>query len=71
MKKKLLYFMFAAVALCVACGDEDETFQREGVENPVTGISIENEFLEDGVISRLGSGRKRSRHSGPAGPFES
>ena len=50
MKKKLLYFMFAAVALCVACGDEDETFQREGVENPVTGISIENEFLEDGVI---------------------
>lgn len=56
MKKKLLYFMFAAVALCVACGDEDETFQREGVENPVTGISIENEFLENGVIRIEGVG---------------
>ena len=56
MKKKLLYLMFAAVTLCAACGDDDEIYQKEGVENPVTGISIDNELLEDGIITIEGVG---------------
>lgn len=48
--------MFAAVTLCAACGDDDEIYQKEGVENPVTGISIDNELLEDGIITIEGVG---------------
>lgn len=56
MKKQLLYFMFAAIALCASCGDDDENYQREVIENPVTGITIGNEFIEDGIIIIEGLG---------------
>ena len=56
MKKQLLYFMFAAVALCAACGDDDENYQQEVLKNPVTGITIENEFIKDGVMIIEGLG---------------
>lgn len=56
MKKQLLYFMFAAVALCAACGDDDENYQQEVLKNPVTGITIENEFIKDGVMTIEGLG---------------
>lgn len=43
--------MFAAAAICAACGDDDEINQVEVVENPVTGISVENEYItEEGNI---------------------
>lgn len=52
MKKQLLYLMFAAAVICAACGDDDEIInQIEVVENPVTGISVENEYItEEGDI---------------------
>lgn len=51
MKKQLLYLMFAAAVICAACGDDDEINQVEVVENPVTGISVENEYItEEGDI---------------------
>lgn len=44
--------MFAAAVICAACGDDDEIInQIEVVENPVTGISVENEYItEEGDI---------------------
>lgn len=43
--------MFAAAVICAACGDDDEISQVEVVENPVTGISVENEYItEEGDI---------------------
>lgn len=49
--KKLLYLMFAAAVICAACGDDDEMNQVEVVENPVIGISVENEYItEEGNI---------------------
>lgn len=43
--------MFAAAVICAACGDDDEINQVEVVENPVTGISVENEYItEEGDI---------------------
>lgn len=43
--------MFAAAAICAACGDDDEINQVEVVENPVTAISVENEYItEEGNI---------------------
>lgn len=52
MKKQLLYLMFAAAIVCSACSDDDnEINQIEVVENPVTGISVENEYItEEGDI---------------------
>lgn len=63
MKKQLLYLMFAMAAICVACSDDDENYQAEVVENPVTGISIENELMtEEGVITLEGLGTTTTLH---------
>ena len=51
MKKLLLYFMFATVALCVACGDDEETVYTDITENPFTDIAVSSELMnEEGVI---------------------
>lgn len=51
MKKLLLYFMFATVALCVACGDDEETVYTDITENPFTDITVNCELMnEEGVI---------------------
>jgi hypothetical protein len=56
MRNKILYLMFAAVALCTACSEDDEIYQSEVKECPVTGISVDNEFLDDGIITMMGVG---------------
>jgi hypothetical protein len=51
MKKLLLYFMFATVTLCVACGDDEETVYTDITENPFTDITVNCELMnEEGVI---------------------
>lgn len=62
MKKLLLYFMLVTVGLCTACNDEEENYPVEVVEIPVTGFSIENEFIEDGVITIEGRGTTTKLH---------
>lgn len=47
MKKLLLYFMFATVALCVACGDDEETVYTDITENPFTDIAVSSELMND------------------------
>ena len=57
MKKQLLYLMFTMAIMCIACSDDNEIYQTETVENPVTGFSIENDLLtEEGVITLEGLG---------------
>ncbi|WP_175629888.1 discoidin domain-containing protein [Bacteroides acidifaciens] len=51
MKKLLLYFIFATVALCVACGDDEETVYTDITENPFTDFTVNCELMnEEGVI---------------------
>ena len=63
MKKQLLYLMFTMAIMCIACSDDNEIYQTETVENPVTGFSIENDLLtEEGVITLEGLGTTTTLH---------
>ena len=43
--------MFATVALCTACGDDEETAFTDITENPFTDIAVSSELMnEEGTI---------------------